>query len=314
MSLTSFWVRHTFGKGDRERDKDQTTPQGVVRRDNIQYGESKKWNVLDVYLPDNGQGISQRKSQGNSQTKLQEQIPETYPVIVSVHGGAWVYGDKEVYQHYCMSLAKQGFAVVNFTYRLAPEYKFPAALEDTNQVMEWIFANQQEFQLDTEHIFMVGDSAGAHILGLYTSICTNGEYAAQYEFCVPRKFVPKAVALNCGAYDVAQMMESWPQSRRLIRDLTGRKKNEEVIEKLLVQKHMTDSFPPVFLMTSTGDFLREQAPVMEKALQEHGIQYCFRLYGDEQNQLPHVFHCDMRKPEAAVCNQDECDFFRRFLN
>ena len=306
MSFTSFWVRHTFGKGDRERDKDQTTPQGVVRRDNIPYGESKKWNVLDVYLPDNGQG--------NSQTKSQEQIPTTFPVIVSVHGGAWVYGDKEVYQHYCMSLAQQGFAVVNFTYRLAPEYRFPAALEDTNQVMEWIFANQEEYHLDTEHIFMVGDSAGAHILGLYASICTNAEYAAQYEFCVPQNFVPKAVALNCGAYDVVQMMESWPQSRRLIRDLTGSKKNEDIIEKLLVQKHMTDSFPPVFLMTSTGDFLRDQAPVMEKALQKQGIQYCFRLYGDEQNQLPHVFHCDMRKPEAAVCNQDECDFFREFLN
>ena len=54
------------------------------------------------------------------------------PVIVSVHGGGWGYGDKERYQYYCMSLAQQGFAVVNFSYRLASKYKFPAPLEDTN--------------------------------------------------------------------------------------------------------------------------------------------------------------------------------------
>ena len=38
------------------------------------------------------------------------------PVIVSFHGGGWVYGDKNVYQFYCMELAKRGFAVVNYSY------------------------------------------------------------------------------------------------------------------------------------------------------------------------------------------------------
>ena len=41
------------------------------------------------------------------------------PVIMSVHGGGWVYGDKDVYQWYCMNLAQRGFAVVNYSYRLA---------------------------------------------------------------------------------------------------------------------------------------------------------------------------------------------------
>ena len=85
------------------------------------YGEDKTWQILDVYKPKSAEG------------KL--------PVIVNVHGGGWVYGTKEVYQFYCMSLAQMGFAVVNFNYRLAPENKFPSSVEDTNSVFNWIEKN-----------------------------------------------------------------------------------------------------------------------------------------------------------------------------
>lgn len=86
------------------------------------------------------------------------------PVIVSVHGGGWVYGDKERYQYYCMHLAQMGFSVVNFTYRLAPEFKFPAPLEDTNLVMEWILKTAAS-NLDTEHIFGVADFCRSEYAG-----------------------------------------------------------------------------------------------------------------------------------------------------
>ena len=60
-----------------------------------------------------------------------------------------------------MSLVKRGFAVVNYTYRLAPEYQYPAPLEDTNRVVTWVMEHAGEYDLDTENVFMVGDSAGA---------------------------------------------------------------------------------------------------------------------------------------------------------
>ena len=106
MSLTSLIVRYNFGKGDRKRDAGLTTPDDVKRYDNIPYGRDKKWQILDVYRPKEKEG------------KL--------PVIISVHGGGWVYGTKEVYQFYCMSLAQRGFAAVNFNYRLAPGHRYPA--------------------------------------------------------------------------------------------------------------------------------------------------------------------------------------------
>ena len=114
-------IRHDWGAADAKRDSEKKTPEDILRFDNILYGEDEKWQILDVYKPKSAEG------------KL--------PVIVNVHGGGWVYGTKEVYQFYCMSLAQMGFAVVNYNYRLAPENKFPSSVEDTNSVFNWIEKN-----------------------------------------------------------------------------------------------------------------------------------------------------------------------------
>ena len=81
-----------------------------------------------------------------------------------------------------MSIAQRGFAVVNFTYRLAPEYQFPAPMEDTNSVFAWILDNKDKYGMDVANLFAVGDSAGGQILSLYADICTNAEYAKEYDF------------------------------------------------------------------------------------------------------------------------------------
>ena len=160
---TSAIVRKTFAVGDMIRDAGLTTSDDIQRFDNIVYGEDKVWQSLDVYRP---KAIN---------------IEEKLAVIVSVHGGGWVYGDKKTYQFYCMSLAQRGFAVVNFSYRLAPKSKFPASIIDTNLVFGWILDHAEEYGFDTENVFAVGDSAGAHMLGLYTNLCTNPKYAKVYK-------------------------------------------------------------------------------------------------------------------------------------
>ncbi len=99
-------------------------------------------------------------------------------------------------------MQKEVLRLLTFTYRLAPEFKHPAPLEDMNQVVHWIMNHAKDYFLDTEHIYGVGDSAGAHLLVLYTSILTNKEYASTYDFKVPEGFQFNALALNCGAYNI----------------------------------------------------------------------------------------------------------------
>ena len=295
MSKASDTMRREWKINDAKRDAGLTTPDDIQRFDDIQYGPDPVQNKLDVYRPKNAQG--------------------KIPVIVSVHGGGWVYGDKELYQFYGMTLAQRGFAVVNFTYRLAPEAKFPAPLEDTNNVISWMYENQEEYGLDMDHVFMVGDSAGGHLCGLYSAICTNPEYAVNYTFKVPNGFVPQAVALNCGAYnplsEVGVLGDE--QDQELMGDFLPEKGSAKERALINVTDHVTEKFPPVYLMTCVGDFCRPQAPLLETVLKKNGVYYEFKTYGTEENPLYHVFHLTMQEPEGQKCNDEECDFFRKMM-
>ena len=291
MSSVSDEIRKTFKESDDKRDAGLTTPENVVRFDDVRYSDIDECQLLDVYRPKDKEG------------KL--------PVIISVHGGGWVYGSKEVYQFYCMSLAQRGFAVVNFTYRLAPEYKFPAALEDTNLVVKWVLANAAQYQFDTKHIFMVGDSAGAHLAGLYAAICTNEDYRKNYHFSIPEGFCPTAIALNCGIYNI--VTAGHEQTTELMAALMPEKGTREELDFINVVKYITKDFPPTFIMTANDDFLRTEAPRLAAKLVEELVPFTMSFYGTSDKPLWHVFHCDMRLEEAKCCNDDECNYFRRFL-
>ena len=293
MSLVAWWIRYSWRKNDAKRDAGLKTPEDILRVADISYGPNKM-NVLDVYRPKNVEG------------KL--------PVIVSVHGGGWVYGDKELYQHYCMSLAQRGFAVVNFTYRLSPEYKFPAHLEDTVKVFDWVLKNAKQYEFDVDNVFAVGDSSGGHILSLFCVMCSNPESAATHKFKVPEGFMPKAVALNCGVYDLNP--ENKPDGNTLAmmkRKILPNKGTDEELRSISPVNFITENFPPCFVMTANEDFLKEQAPFLTAKLDECGVQYVYKFYGDDNNKLGHVFHLDMRNETGKQCNDEQWAFFRSFI-
>ena len=288
MSILSDKIRKEFKAGDDIRDAGLTTPDTIQRFDNILYGEDPEWNTLDLYIP--------------------KQEKEKLPIIISFHGGGWVYGDKERYQYYCMSLAERGFAVINFTYRLAPEFKHPAPLEDMNSVAHWLMNHAKDYFLDTEHIYGVGDSAGANLLALYASILTNKDYASQFSFTPPEGFKFNALALNCGAYIVKPDSEL---TGELIKDYLPQGGLEEEYELVDATKHITSSFPPSFIMTGEGDFLIEDALKMSQVLTHHNVPHIYKYYVGDQP-LNHVFHCNMRLKEAKQCNDEECKFFKKY--
>ena len=290
MSEASERIRKSFKESDDIRDAGLTTPDDIVRYDNILYGTIPQWQILDVYRPKNAFG-------------------KKLPVIVSVHGGAWVYGDKERYQYYCMNLSQRGFAVVNFTYRLAPEYKFPASLEDTNLVFRWVLEHAEEYCFDTDNIFGVGDSAGAHILSLYAVMCTNQDCALQYDFKPAEGFIPKGIGLNCGKYE----MKLEDEDKELMEDFLEKDKMQEEIAQINVVDYITSKFPPVYLMTATEDFLKRQSLILTQILAEKNVPFEFHFYGSMEKGLGHVFHINIKTEEAKQCNDEECHFFRKLM-
>ncbi len=297
--IAAHQVRKAFGSGDKKRDAGQTTPADILRFDNIRYGDDKKfpkWQLLDVYRP-----------------KKEDGTMPSLPVIVVVHGGGWVYGDKDVYQFYAMRLAQRNFAVVNYSYRLAPETKFPSSLEDTEKVFQWINDNAAQYGFDTKNVFAVGDSAGGHLLSLYASAVTNDEYAKNFPFIHKKDLVLRGVGLNCGKYEMEDLLKGNIQSRLLIEALMPESGTKEELHLIDGTAHVTKDFPAAFVMTCKGDFLYSQGPVMDKVLEEKGVKHEFKCYGTEKMPLWHVFHCDPKLPEAVVCNDDECNFFKSLI-
>ncbi|MBR1744296.1 MAG: alpha/beta hydrolase [Lachnospiraceae bacterium] len=291
MSEISESIRKNFGDTDRKRDEGLKTPESVVRIDDIAYGSDPAWQVLDVYRPESAGG-------------------EKLPVIVSVHGGGWVYGTKENYQYYCMSLAERGFAVVNFSYRLAPEHKFPAALEDTCMVFSWVLAHAEKYGFDPERIFAAGDSAGGHTLALFCAMCANPEYRKHFSFSPPAGFIPAAIALNCAVFKI-QVSER-PEdkfSTDLMSDYLEHKGSAEELPFVNVPEWITDKFPQTFLMTAEEDFLKYQLPDVLLKMLEKNVAFTARYYKASKERLGHVFHLDIRNEYAKQCNDEECAYF-----
>ena len=97
MSLTGILFNLSASHNDKKRDSAIALPRGISEHRNISYGPYGDASLMDIYYPKGTQG------------KL--------PTIVSIHGGGYVYGSKEIYRRYGMDMARRGFVFVNFNYR-----------------------------------------------------------------------------------------------------------------------------------------------------------------------------------------------------
>ena len=90
--------------------------------------------------------------------------------LIFVHGGGWVAGTLDGYDHLCLRLSREAQAtVVSVDYRLAPEHPFPAALEDCCAAVLWVQGNRDELGISTGQLTIAGSSAGGN-LALATSL------------------------------------------------------------------------------------------------------------------------------------------------
>ncbi len=277
-----------WAKNDALRDAGLQDPQDVTIFDNINYGDGSYENLLAVHLPK------------GTEHKL--------PCIVDVHGGGWFYGSKDLYRHYCSMLAQHGFAVINFNYRLMPDHLFPAALQDTNKVMEWLTENHEKYFLDLDNVFLLGDSAGAQIASQYLAIWTNQEYAGLFDFRIPQGITVRGFVGNCGVYNVI----GGRISRMLSYYFGPDYRNGSA--RLDVFRHITGAFPPSFIMTAVRDQAFEEAEPFAEVLKAAGVKTVYKVYGlPDDEAAVHVFHENIRHPLAIACNDEECRFMKELI-
>ena len=126
-------------------------PEGTVMHNNIPYAnDTLKKHLLDIYLPPNA----------NNNT----------PLIVWVHGGAWMLNDKYADMGYMKNTIKafisNGYALASIDYRHSTTAIFPAQIQDCNNAIEFLYQHAAEYKLDKNRIALIGFSAGGHLASL----------------------------------------------------------------------------------------------------------------------------------------------------
>lgn len=286
-------MRLEWAAGDAKRDAGLTVPEDLDRYLDIPYGDCAE-NLLDVYCP--------------------KGTDHALPTIVSIHGGGWFYGDKKLYSHYCMRLAQRGFTVVNFDYRLAPEHKYPAPLEDICKVMGWMQEEGSKYWIDLNNVFLLGDSAGGQLCQQVLMLLTNPKYAALFPFSAPEGFRVNACALNCGCYFFPFSRLLSPKRCGVIFEAYFPEDYVPLLEQLKVRKYVTRDFPPAIVMSAANDYLRMMAKPMYRILRRKGVEAKLQIYGTKaQKEVGHVFHVNCKLPIGVQCNDDQCAFFRAHM-
>ncbi len=86
-----------------------------------------------------------------------------FPGVLVVHGGAWMIGNKSHMIWISEQLARSGYTAVTINYRLAPQFQFPAQIEDCKAAVRWLKSNAARYKIDAAHIAGFGYSAGGHL-------------------------------------------------------------------------------------------------------------------------------------------------------
>jgi acetyl esterase/lipase len=121
-------------------------PAGVRVLKDLEYGKgSGRPLLLDLYLP--------------------EKSDKPLPLIIWIHGGAWLAGSKDGGSP-ALQFAGEGYAVAHVGYRLSGEATFPAQLHDCKGAIRWLRANAKQYNIDAEKFIAWGSSAGGHLVAL----------------------------------------------------------------------------------------------------------------------------------------------------
>ncbi|HMH62095.1 MAG TPA: alpha/beta hydrolase, partial [Bradyrhizobium sp.] len=201
------------------------------------------------------------------------------PGLVFFHGGGWVIGDLDSHDVVCRKLADEGeLMVVSVDYRLAPEHKFPAAVDDAIASTKWIAENAKQFGIDASRLMVGGDSAGGNLAAVVAISARNGNGpdiagqlliypAIDFAMTHPSHREPETSILLThsvilwfrdhylsGAADVGDWRASPARARTLI------------------------GLPPAYVLTAGADPLRDEGDEYARRLKEAGVAVTHRTF------------------------------------
>jgi len=201
------------------------------------------------------------------------------PVLVFYHGGGWVIGDLDTHDVVCRTLANNaGCAVVSVDYRMGPEHKFPAAVQDAYAALIWVVEEAKHLRVDGARVAVGGDSAG-------------GNLAAVVALMAREAAVP-ALAFQLLIYPATNMVMETESHRRFgeghlltrsgmtwfqLMYLNGPEDQKDWRASPLKAASLAN-LPPALVIVAGNDPLRDEGEAYAKALHAAGNRVTFREF------------------------------------
>ncbi|KPV40798.1 alpha/beta hydrolase [Alicyclobacillus ferrooxydans] len=225
--------------------------------------------------------------------------------LVYYHGGGWVLGNLDTVDDTCRALCDQaGYVVVSVDYRLAPEHRFPAALEDSYLALQWVIEHALELDIAREKIVVGGDSAGGNIATVMAlKAFEEGKNLLGQLLVYPitnYSFETASYEENASGYNLEKRGMEWFWDHYLRHPDDGR---NPYASPLLAED--LSGLPQTFVLTAQYDPLRDEGIAYVKRLREAGVP----LQHVHENTMIHGFFTNYwggKRREAALHYAADC--------
>jgi len=194
------------------------------------------------------------------------------PVLVFFHGGGWVIGDIETHDVVCRQVtAEAGISVISVDYRLAPENKFPAAVDDAWAATRWIAAHGAELGIDPARLAVGGDSAGGNLAAVVALLARDagGPKISLQVLTYP------VTDLGAETKSYADLAEGYMLTRDSMRWFRAHylSKEEDALDWRVSPIRATSlaGLPPALVITAGFDPLRDEGQAYALRLSEAGV-------------------------------------------
>jgi len=204
---------------------------------------------------------------------------EPYGVCLYFHGGGWVLNNLDTHDDLVRRLAAHsGCVFINVDYRLAPEHKFPAAIEDAYAALKWVYFHAAQFGWDPRRIAVAGDSAGANLAAVacLMSRDRNGPPIAFQALIYPITdcdFERPSYRENSEGYFLTRREMIWFWDQYVVSEAQRR---EPYASPLLAPS--LKGLPPASIITAEYDPLRDEGEAYAAALRAAGVEVALHRY------------------------------------
>jgi acetyl esterase/lipase len=233
-------------------------------------------------------------------------------VVIFIHGGGFVSGDKKQTKQYCMTLAKEGYVVFNINYRLAPHSRNFEQINDVLSAMKWVKENSNIYQGDDSKVIFAGDSAGAYLAGLAAIISTNEELAAKLNLkpVFSGKEI-RGILLFSGLYDLETGSRTgFPSIKSDIEIFLGTDdiRGYKYLREFSVTGNITSKFPKTFISSGAIDWLHSESVELISTLDRNKVYHSELLFEKSKKKAMHNYQLRLDLDISKQCMKRALEF------